>query len=303
MASLYDLFNPTFFMFLGILVLIVALLVVYFESKMRDQNHKIASMLSLVSTLAEDMNGIKMGMNHLAISTFGGSNRQHFQQTLEEEDNEENEEDNEEHEEDNEEDENNNYVSTSNAKHKLIDVSDDEEDDEDISETDTDIDTISLLQSVSDGDSDTNSVIDENIEELVETNDIKVLKLNITNELFKNSENENEELDNLEDLEVLEDNLSDTQSVELNTNNEFHNEILSAEEIHITDTLQVKTHDNLISSNLKTISINLEETGNENLDYKKLSLTKLRSIVTEKGLSADSTKLKKQDLLKMLGVE
>ena len=67
MASLADLFNPTFLMFLGILVLVVALLVVYFESKMRDQNHKIASMLSLVSTLAEDMNGVKMGLNHLAI--------------------------------------------------------------------------------------------------------------------------------------------------------------------------------------------------------------------------------------------
>ena len=63
---LTDLFNPTFFMFLGILLLVVALLVVYFESKMRDQNHKIASMLSLVSTLAEDMNGVKFGLNHLA---------------------------------------------------------------------------------------------------------------------------------------------------------------------------------------------------------------------------------------------
>ena len=67
MASLADLLNPTFLMFLGILVLVVALLVVYFESKMRDQNHKIASMLSLVSTLAEDMNGMKMGLNHLAM--------------------------------------------------------------------------------------------------------------------------------------------------------------------------------------------------------------------------------------------
>ena len=65
MASLADLFNPTFLMFLGILVLVVALMVVYFESKMRDQNHKIASMLSLVSTLAEDMNGVKMGLNQL----------------------------------------------------------------------------------------------------------------------------------------------------------------------------------------------------------------------------------------------
>ena len=72
MASLADLFNPTFLMFLGILVLVVALLVVYFESKMREQNHKITSMLSLVSTLAEDMTGMKIGLHHLAIRTSHG---------------------------------------------------------------------------------------------------------------------------------------------------------------------------------------------------------------------------------------
>ena len=83
MASLADLFNPTVLMFLGILVLVVALLVVYFESKMRDQNHKIASMLSLVSTLAEDMNGVKMGLNQLAVIRMGGSLPQSFEQPLE----------------------------------------------------------------------------------------------------------------------------------------------------------------------------------------------------------------------------
>ena len=72
MASLADLFNPTFMMFLGILVLVVALLVVYFESKIREQNHKIASMLSLVSTLADDLTGVKMGLNHLAIRSGQG---------------------------------------------------------------------------------------------------------------------------------------------------------------------------------------------------------------------------------------
>ena len=55
MTSLADLLNPTFLVFLGILVLVVAFLILYFESKLREQNHKIASMLSLVSTLAEDM--------------------------------------------------------------------------------------------------------------------------------------------------------------------------------------------------------------------------------------------------------
>jgi uncharacterized protein YoxC len=75
MPSLADLFNPSFLMFLGILVLVVALLVVYFESKLREQNHKITSMFSIVSTLAEDMNGMKMGINQLMHynNTIGGS--------------------------------------------------------------------------------------------------------------------------------------------------------------------------------------------------------------------------------------
>ena len=64
MASLTDLFNPTFLMFLGILVLVVALLVVYFESKFREQNHKISSMLSLVSSLAEEVNMVKFNLTH-----------------------------------------------------------------------------------------------------------------------------------------------------------------------------------------------------------------------------------------------
>ena len=70
MPSLTDLLNPTFFLLLAILLLCSALTFVYFESKMREQNHKINSMLSLISTLAEDMNGVKMGLNHLAMAKF-----------------------------------------------------------------------------------------------------------------------------------------------------------------------------------------------------------------------------------------
>ena len=118
MASLTDLFNPTFLLFLGILLLVVAGLVVYFESKLRDQNHKIASMLSLVSTLAEDMNGVKMGLNHLAMTRIGGG-MPHFQQPLEQ---------------------TNNIPFHSSEENKLIAVSDDEDDDED-SEIDDDEDS------------------------------------------------------------------------------------------------------------------------------------------------------------------
>jgi len=279
MASLADLFNPTFLIFLGILVLVAALIVVYFESKVRDQNHKIASMLSLVSTLAEDMNGIKLGLNHLAMTSFGGSNRQPFiNKKYEEEDDEgENEEDEEEDEEEEK------------KESKLISVSDDEND------SDSESDAGSMLDSVSDSDSDSDTEINDieeladeiNDEEISTHSNIKVLKLNITNDLFENNEVK-EELEDLEVLEVLEDNLSDTQSVDLN------GELLSAEE---------KNDENLLTSDLKSININLEESNNETIDYKKLSLTKLRSVVAEKGLSSDSSKLKKQDLLKLLGVE
>jgi hypothetical protein len=52
----------------------------------------------------------------------------------------------------------------------------------------------------------------------------------------------------------------------------------------------------------KTINVNLEE-HNENVDYKKTPLPKLRSIVEEKGLVKDASKLKKNELLKLLEVE
>ena len=64
MASLTDLFSLPFLMFLGILVLVVALVVVYFESKFREQNHKIAETFN--AGYAEFPNGYiryKIGKN------------------------------------------------------------------------------------------------------------------------------------------------------------------------------------------------------------------------------------------------
>jgi len=100
--SLVDLFNPSFLMFLGILALLVALLVVYFESKSREQNHKISSMFSIVSTLAEDLNNVKLGMNQIVLNGFNGGSS-----SLEE-----------------------NKRFFNNESIKLIDVSEDEDEDE-----------------------------------------------------------------------------------------------------------------------------------------------------------------------------
>jgi hypothetical protein len=58
-----------------------------------------------------------------------------------------------------------------------------------------------------------------------------------------------------------------------------------------------------LASDLKTISITDLEDTNKKTDYKKMSITKLREIAVEKGIVSDASKLKKNDLLKLLGDE
>lgn len=75
MSILSDIFNPATFVLLAAIFIIAALLIIYFEGKMREQNHKISSMLSLVSSLAEEVNVIKLHLNHINIvNNVGGSN-------------------------------------------------------------------------------------------------------------------------------------------------------------------------------------------------------------------------------------
>ena len=275
--SLTDLLNPTFFMCLGIVLLAIALLVVYFENKMREQNHKISSMLSLVSTLAEDMNGFKIGLNHLAINSMGGGSVYAHPQQFDEL--------------------NTAFISTNDHK---ITVSDDEEegsvdDSENDSESeilDDEIDSVSDDESVSD--------------------DVKVLKLNFNKKDLEEDDGDASETmdfdDNMEDLEQL-DELEDTNSENSNVNSEFVAETLDLnyeENFENQPGEQSNTDEhveNISTFDLKKININLEETNSESLDYKKLPLPKLRNIVAEKGLTLDTSKLKKHELLKLLECE
>jgi hypothetical protein len=263
MASLADFLNPTFLMFLGILLLVVALLVVYFESKTRDQNHKIASMLSLVSTLAEDMNGVKMGLNHLAIRSsypvHGGGNIG-ITPIIQHNDN-------------------------------LIEVSDDdEENDDDYDDEDDDYDN------------DNESIHSEQSND--SNNNIKIFKLNI-------SQDDSESEDNL-DLDETTDLDCDFEPVDEvpHVTDEYVEEVLDLKYDETKDDDDERLNEPVIlsSSDLKTISINLGDESNineTNVDYRKLQIPKLRSIVIEKGLASnsDATKLKKPELLKLLGVE
>ena len=231
--------NSMLFIILGIFVLTIALLVVYIESKSREQNHKIGSMLSLVSSLAEELNSIKLQRG-------GGTN-----------------------------DEQNSLVTVSDGDDETLGDDDDIDDDDDDDDNDEDDD---------DGDEDEdNSVIEvDNVDgtdiSKTNTNNIKILRLtlNADENVSVTSDNELEELDDLDDLDDLEeledDDLEEEQNVSL--------------------------------FDLKSINIsNLEEKEDDSIELRKQPVNKLRSIVAEKGLAADPSKLKKPELLKLLGAE
>lgn len=326
MATLAELFNPTFFLFLGILVLVVALMVLYYESKIRDQNHKIASMLSLVSTLAEDLNSVKFGLNHVAMR-HGGSHQQ-SDKPLEQE--------------------TNNTIGKSTSH--LITVSDDEDDSDDEGDTDdetdgsdeddhdeTDDDETDDDESIDNQNNDTK--FDYNSDGIIFTNDfnnVKILKLNIFSQDDAHNEDKyeanskieeidensfNNDAESIEDLEEINDEASVSISImsEL-PYDELPDDELSDDELPNHDDLEELTIDNKNGANknisasvnntssgdFKRIAINLgEDQPAEQVDYKKLQLPKLRSIAVEKGLTSNSeaSKLKKQDLLKMLESE
>ena len=243
-------FNSTSLLFLGVLVLCCALLFAYFESKAREQNHKISSMLSLVSSLTEEVQSIK---RYVQSGGGGGMVKQLYQN---QDEYQTGDDDVEEEVEDDDDDD-------------LVSVSDDDGDD-DGDEEDVDDDEDENEDEDEDEDEDENQVIEigENV---------KILTLLQPIELVSDGEDENTEYDA---DDVLDDD--DLKSVSSKDEKEQANDI---EEVKMFD--------------LK--SIHLEEPVV--LDYKKLSIGKLRSIVEEKGLVEDSSRMKKQDLLKLLGVE
>jgi hypothetical protein len=279
MSILSDIFNPTLLIFLGITLLLLALLVLYFENKMRDQNHKIASMLSLVSSLAEETGMIKTHVTHMINGDIPVSNntmkdtRVNMSQDIK-------------------------YFDPN-----LITVSDNDTDDDDDENSSNDNDDDSDNSEDDDSDSDDSDLDIENMDDLLDNdknknitineindNDIKVLNLdNLDNECFNmEKENEDDDDDILEDLNF--DKLSDTDS---DNDDENQDDTKS--------TLELNQNNNLKS--IKITTLEEDKMPQEVIDYKKLSLNKLKSIVVERGLVQDSSKLKKHELLKLLNVE
>ena len=280
MSFLSDILNPTLLVFLAITMLIIALLIIYFEGKMREQNHKISSMLSLVSSLAEEVNVIKFHLNHMNIINNVGNNtgnnmnindiqsQQPFYQNGGV----------------------NISLNSSSLENNLIPVSDDEgEEDDDDDEDDDDEDD----EEDDDDDNDEDDEIKVLNLDVVDTN--KLFSYLETIELDKNNTNDDEATSNNDDDD---DNVDDIEDIDYNQLTEDEKSIENVEQN--LNTVELDFDTNLKSINISTLE---EDKTLELIDYKKLSLNKLKSLVLDKGLATDVSKLKKNDLLKLIGIE
>lgn len=230
---LSEIFSIPFLICLSISILLIGCSSIYFYQRISQQDHKIESMVSLISSMAEELKGgqpqvkpfvqassqVCMPVSHTVPST-------------------------------------------------LIPVSDGEESDSEESDSDSSDD--------SENSSTYSDSEDENIEIIGSVEELK-------------------EIDELEEMEDLEEH------TELNEDN--------IKSIHLEDSLgSLGSLDNLslfksihisgAESDTQTDSITIEESTN----YKKMPIQKLREIAQIQG-HGDVSKLKKNELLKLLGAE
>jgi hypothetical protein len=262
---LSEILSTSFLFSIAIVIILVGGLFAYFNHRFSAQNHKISSMMGLVSTMAEEMQYFRSKLSgreqescckmpdadliHIVPQFMGGSKEDLIEVSDEEDDSDEEEDDSDEEEED----------------------SDEEEDDSD----------------KEDDDSDEEDDSDSDEEEHEEEDNVKSICIDLGNEIDINIGDE------IEDEIGQEDsiNISNTKTINLS-------EDISSFEI------TSKTLENINDIDID-ISINLTDVNAEKdkVDYKKMSINKLREIIVEKGLVVDASKLKKNDVLKMLGAE
>jgi hypothetical protein len=265
--AISELFSISFLFSISIIVVLFGLLYSYVSYRFGEQDHKLNSMVGLVSTMAEE-------------SQFFRSRLQLLQQQLSvpSKDNIE-------------------YSSQMMGSGNLIPVSDDEaseESDTDDESNATD-DGVSEENTVSDDDSDVDDsdIDDSDVDDsdVDESGEQDIHKINLLDEDIETN-------DNIEDL-----NHSEIKTIHLEQPIDINIESIDNIEIKEEPTEINLSEDNVLF--LKNISMSDlgEITDSHKPDYKKMSLNKLRELVINKGLVEDASKLKKNEILKMLGDE
>lgn len=305
--------------------LIIGLVSIYFSQKITSQNHKINTMFDVITNLTEEVQTQSLYVKSIISKQINLNNNDKniiiddnlnsgfkTNNLVKVSDDEEDEDDEDDKDEDEDEvDENDEY---------------DEDDDED--EDDNEYDEDGYYEDVEDEDEFENEKGNVNEDEYhvnnykkhkeqyreddklsknkIDDNEKENIKYNDKNDIFcvdeknimiceKNNQN-NETLDSV----ILEKDDYNKNYEVFNNNDEIQNDTT------INDVFMNNTTDNYI--NLKSINLNSLENKLENTnyidydtnEYKKMNISKLRELVQTKGLVEDASKLKKNELLKLL---
>ena len=267
MSSLTPILSIPFLLSLGISLILIGFVGVFFYQKITEQNHKISSMVDLISTMAEELNYIRSRVQSSgAVNTL--PNMSNVQQIP--------------------------LFNSQQVNSDLINVSDSEDDSEDEEDEESDDDSDADDEESDDSDSDEE---EENVR-VINISDSLLHSIEASGEVEEIPSENNDEMD---DSSEDDDNLDDDDKSSVTTSEEESQvEVVKLDEI-MEDPQEFEPVLDIDATLLK--SIHMTFPTSENIDYKKMSLNKLRQIVSDQNLSSDSSKLKKQDLLKLLGVE
>lgn len=268
--SFFDVFNLSFVVYLGILILCLSLLFVYFESKLREQNHKLTHMLGIVTALANQPQERSheptfYQQSDYTVPSFGQVRK--VNDLIQVSDGEDEDDDDQNEIEDLEDDAEEEEEEEEEEEDEAEEVEDEEEGDEaeDIDDNISDLEDLDEHQ-------------DEGDKENLES--VKVLKLDFLSPTIKENDLfESEETDVIDDIHLGDDNQS----------------------IHSIDSNGEKDYE--IKQEAKSVA-DLSETESESInsskDLKKMSMNKLKKMALEKGLLADSSKMKKHEIISLL---
>jgi hypothetical protein len=293
--NLSNIFSLPTLICLGITLLLIGAVAMFFLQRLNEQNLKIRHMVGLVSTFADELKLINQrihGINENMVILSKGEMQ---------------------------------IDSILLKPPSLIEVSDDDasensvEEDDDESNSDSNTESASELESDSDSDTDseTENVDIKSLNNEVNTSTIKTINMGETLDIKLKSETIEyasstsvisvSDVENDDEEEDKNENENDDDD-EISILNEESLIITSVNTLTSVDAFDGRVSNFLSNSDelIKSIDISTlddNNIGSESSDYKKMSINKLKSIAIAKGLIADSSKLKKNELLKLLEVQ
>lgn len=278
--AISDLFSSSFLFSIAIIIILIGGIFAFVSYRMSEQDHKLSSMVGLVSVLAQDLQFVKSKVNILQNNNTEIGKNEISEINLD----------------------NQSKIIGGNLTSELISVSDDEIDDKDEYESDEEnSDDGSEEDEEEEDDYEEDSDIDETEAKVSNPQDqIKLLNLTLVNEEVENDSP-------IEELQCEFEELVQNNSNNIIKTIHLENPIIFEEtEITLENQDESKILNNDINF-LKNVSINDlgegDDTHTNKSDYKKMSINKLREVAVTKGVISDASKLKKQEILKLLGEE